>query len=1203
MKKSLVASIAVGLGVVFACQASYTELEYIQGTGSTGKQWIYTGFTPTSETRLEMKVRFMSIGANQAIYCARTSGDVDSLTGFLMQNGNLRFDYRVADTGRTLSDKMAVDTDYVIVVDGRTQAVSANGQNLPALTYVKNSRAAGAAFDAGSTLALFASHQLGTSFSPTTATSSMDTFGSYRLYYLRAFDAEGNLVADFRPARDDAATAGSVAAYGVYDRVGKVFYPNRGTKTFEVGAPLVGAGGTLVVANDAIIAVPSAATVPAAGSRPCAADEHVACSATPFVNEAETLQGAPVGYTLETLDRATGLWSAPVFHAGTSCDYVQSGTDAVRLTWKWEIERTADLLTPIRDGLQYRLDASDRASLDVDENGDVTAWRSNLGDLDITFNAESALDCPYYNPNAFGDGIPGVVFGIEKDGYTVRYDYGTNQHTGNMIAEKETTNATVILVMKTSANNATINYLWGCDNTSKGLSGGTASGYSISVSRSICDISLYVNGEKKWLAGEMRDDYYPYTFNIPVWVFANRTNALVWAKTGLGNCRRNYGNSSEGPRSMNGPIAEVLVWDRPLTDDERIYMDEYVRRKWLRKGVGAVWTGEGATPDWNDADNWSPKTVPASGQQVILEDAAVSLASGERYETANIAAVGGSTLSVNGATLVGSTAFPANLQLAFSGICGFDVPVDKTLTLNGQPAFAAGTTLTVLNRGTLAAGADWTGAGVTLDLASGAFDLKGTTQTFAAVTGGHGQVVNSTDEPGTLVLDTGATGESSLEARVADNVIVRRTGNGELKVAGQIDNTEVTSLEGGLTTATTEELPTIEGCILHLDATRLDSIVTNEEGFVTSWRSLTRPDFSFDAVLTDMTKVPYYNPEAMGGRGAISFGQVKGTTTKQITYLVSSITDYTQLKKEFPIRTFFFVLWHRTFRQFDCPLGSSSGDKFIYRGSSATGNDSSTFGTYGCDGGDVWVNGECLYDGFQSPAYTNAALAANVEAYGTFGLRAKKEFPMIGSDTELVAVRRKNTAYDWGGYIPAVGGENQYNRFIDGWFCEAVAYDRVLSDDEFKRVQNYLMRKWDVKPRSTVPNGGAFAPTAKLALKGGATLDLGLGDETQTVAQVTVTGPATVTNGVLRAGAYVFGYGADGVLPALTVTSPLDLADATLAFEGPARKLETGKVILAPGGLLGDFSSVDWGEATPSTVTKRGRFVRIGELGLMLFVK
>ena len=1200
MKKSLVALIAVGLGVVFACQASYTELEYIQGTGSTGKQWIYTDFTPTSSTRLEMKVRFMSIGANQAIYCARKSGDVDSLTGFLMQNGNLRFDYKVGDTGRTLSDKMAVDTDYMIVVDGGTQAVSANGQNLPALTYAKNSRAAGAAFDAGSTLALFASHQLGTSFSPTTATSSMDNFGSYRLYYLRAFDAEGNLVADFRPARDDAATAGTVAAYGVYDRVGKVFYPNRGTKTFEVGAPLVGAGGTLVVANDATIAVPSAATVPAAGSRPCAADEHVACSATPFVNEAETLQGAPVGYTLETLDRATGLWSAPVFHAGSSCDYVQSGTDAVRLTWKWEVERTADLLTPIRDGLQYRLDASDRASLDIDENGDVTAWRSNLGDLDITFNAESALDCPYYNPNAFGDGIPGVVFGIEKDGYTVRYDYGTNQHTGNMIAEKETTNATVILVMKTSANNATINYLWGCDNTSKGLSGGTASGYSISVSRSICDISLYVNGEKKWLAGEMRDDYYPYTFNIPVWVFANRTNALVWAKTGLGNCRRNYSNSSEGPRSMNGPIAEVLVWDRPLTDDERIYMDEYVRRKWLRKGTGAVWTGAGATPDWKDAGNWSPKQVPAAGQQVILEDAEVTLSSG-RYEAAKIASVGDSSIDVDGATLVGGGSF--NLPMSFSGICGFDIPNGNTLTLSGQSVFSAGTTLTVLNRGTLAAASDLTDAGVTLDLASGAFDLKGTAQTFAAVTGGHGQIVNSTDEPGTLVVETAQEGASKLAARVTDNVIVRQTGNGELKVTGRLDNTEVTSLEGGLTTATTDELPALEGCVLHLDATRLDSIVTNEEGFVTSWRSLTRPDFSFDAVLTDMTRVPYYDPEAMDGRGAISFGQIKGTTTKQISYLVSSITDNTQLQKEFPARTFFLVLNHRSYISWDTPIGSSWGDKFLYRGNNQTGDNQATCYTYACNGGDAWVNGECLYSEFSSPFYTNATLAANVRDYKILGLRAKKDFPVYGVDTELVAVRRKNSAYDWGGYVPSVGGLVQHNRYFDGWFCEAVIYNRVLSDDEFKRVQNYLMRKWDVKPRSTVPNGGAFAPTAKLALKGGATLDLGLGDGTQTVAQVKVTGPATVTNGVLRAGAYVFGYGADGVLPALAVTSPLDLADATLAFEGPARKLETGKVILAPGGLLGDFSSVDWGKATPSTVTKRGSFVRIGELGLLLFVQ
>ncbi|MBO7721555.1 MAG: hypothetical protein J6T01_04020, partial [Kiritimatiellae bacterium] len=901
-----------------------------------------------------------------------------------------------------------------------------------------------------------------------------------------------------------------------------------------------------------------------------------------FDDPSGAIRATPVGYTLETLDRSTGEWSDPVAYAGTSYTHGQTGAAATRLTWRWSTGRAPAVLAPIENGLQYRLDASDISSLTTNEDGQVTEWRANAGALAIAFTNATKY-CPYYNANAFGDGLPGVVFGLCKDGKTKQY--ASYQYTSDLISNLATTNQTVMMVLKMSVQGSSMSYYWGPDRGSA-LIGATGSKYGVYCTDFVTD-SIYFNGVFQW---KMPDPYTTityknYTFNAPTWLCAVSASARGFALTGLGNSKRNFANSSEGPRSMYGPISEVLVWDRKLTDAERQYMDEYIRRKWILRGKNTVWTGSGLSTDWHDTANWSPSAVPVDGQTAVLSNATVSI-SGE-WSAPNLLMLGGN-------------------QVQFTGDCGVAVAEGKKLTLPECTVFNEGTTLTKYGLGTLAAGCDSTVDGVSLNFVNGVFDLNGTTQRFASVTGIHGTVTNSAETAGTLIVDTGAAdGEAKLTARVAGNAAVVRTGAGALAVGGMLDNTQGVALSGGATTATAAELPAIAGCVLHLDAKRFDSFDTNENGCVTCWRSLTNPDYRFDAPSTYEPRLPRYDPTAFDGLGGVSFGKDPVGGTNAMSYLAFNHTS-----ESLSIRTHFFVFRQRKNVLLGAVFGAVWGDSFIFRNIHGNSDSTSSWGTLNCDGGDAWVNGECIYDAFGAPSviYTNELLIANstnktygASRTGCLGLMHYYDDPKIGA-TELTAVRRKNSSYDWKlNYAPAIGATVQYTRYLDGWVGEIIFYDRILTDAEFRRVQKYLIDKWHVTPRSTVPNGGALHSGAELTLAAGAALDLGLGAFTQTVAKVTALGDAAVTNGALAISeALETRAGQGGEIPLLRLEGGIDLTGVDFTLSGATAE-SMGAVLQTDGAVTGPFRSVE--ARDPAAVRYRRHSVSYGVPGLLLFLR
>ena len=57
MNKCLIASVVACVGVSFTCHATYTQLQWMNATGTAGKQWINTGYTPAYTDRIECKFR------------------------------------------------------------------------------------------------------------------------------------------------------------------------------------------------------------------------------------------------------------------------------------------------------------------------------------------------------------------------------------------------------------------------------------------------------------------------------------------------------------------------------------------------------------------------------------------------------------------------------------------------------------------------------------------------------------------------------------------------------------------------------------------------------------------------------------------------------------------------------------------------------------------------------------------------------------------------------------------------------------------------------------------------------------------------------------------------------------------------------------------------------------------------------------------
>ena len=231
MKKLMFAAVAaVACAGAWAADlpAGYTELPYLESTYK-GLQWVLTDYVPEWDHRVICKFRVNQVGSweSPGVFCARgTAANDRSYAVMFGQGGNEHPSAPgalQAYTGGWAAPSAApffycdLNTDYEVDVNVALKKWCVDGGEL------WNTRDHNQ-FTAGSPLAIFCRHTLGEALSPESTFTVNDCMAG-RIYYLRAYDADGQLIHEFVPARDDNATEGT-KYFGFYDTVADKFWPN-----------------------------------------------------------------------------------------------------------------------------------------------------------------------------------------------------------------------------------------------------------------------------------------------------------------------------------------------------------------------------------------------------------------------------------------------------------------------------------------------------------------------------------------------------------------------------------------------------------------------------------------------------------------------------------------------------------------------------------------------------------------------------------------------------------------------------------------------------------------------------------------------------------------------------------------------------------------------------------------------------------------
>lgn len=187
------------------------EVEYLEATGT---QWISTPLKISSEGRLQVDASFNSwTGTNETLWCARTfsgSNQVDAIALFKLANGTLGWDVRPTGSTSRITVTYAGDSNRHSYKQD-AGALYIDGTQVATTTATVT--------ESGGPLYLFVSNYFdGTMTSP----------ASGRLYSVKYWDANGNLVMDLIPVRLNS------TGY-LYDKVSGQLFENAGTGAFGVG--------------------------------------------------------------------------------------------------------------------------------------------------------------------------------------------------------------------------------------------------------------------------------------------------------------------------------------------------------------------------------------------------------------------------------------------------------------------------------------------------------------------------------------------------------------------------------------------------------------------------------------------------------------------------------------------------------------------------------------------------------------------------------------------------------------------------------------------------------------------------------------------------------------------------------------------------------------------------------------------------------
>ena len=283
-------------------------------------------------------------------------------------------------------------------------------------------------------------------------------------------------------------------------------------------------------------------------------------------------QGNNVVMSKQPIVTGTGSWG----FVGAGNTTLLAGTNALS-TVSGAVSIDTGSLTllgnPVTEGLVVALDASKTDTILADANGAVTNWISRAGAINFSHNV--LANCPTYDPNAF-NGRGAVVFGS---------NYLGSVTSTRLNSSTTTTNKTVFIVTRmTGAQSSEWPGIWG------------RSGQDLGGIRPLANLTqwiipgdgndfcngtggrAFVNGVEKFANTEVGTTGHiltQYAGNNAIW----STNIM----TTVGHYF--YGQPL---RYYKGEIAELLVYDRYVTDAEREAIEKYLNAKWVDGAGGPV---------------------------------------------------------------------------------------------------------------------------------------------------------------------------------------------------------------------------------------------------------------------------------------------------------------------------------------------------------------------------------------------------------------------------------------------------------------------------------------------------------------------------------------------------------------------------------------------------------------------------------------
>ena len=274
-----------------------------------------------------------------------------------------------------------------------------------------------------------------------------------------------------------------------------------------------------------------------------------------------------------------------------------------------------------------------------------------------------------------------------------------------------------------------------------------------------------------------------------------------------------------------------------------------------------------------------------------------------------------------------------------------------------------------------------------------------------------------------------------------------------------------------------EDLPVTSGLAVHLDAKDGTFVETDDAGCVSAWQDLGHLAnvFTTDAWnTTHADSVPRYDATAFDGQGAVRFGRKPdGTFTPtgliSSQFLLTNKTVFIVFRRDPDANGSTVPGWKDSNTPRDHLLSRSTVNTVVST-IDATGYDNWYVASPGVQEKDAfWLCGERVFDAARH--YTNSAVYVVADGRSTF------PDPTRGRN-EIIAIRRDPERYEsaakslWLGSefdtsarllcLGRCGSKNYETQMFAGWIAEVVTYDRALPDDEFLRVQNALIDKWDV---------------------------------------------------------------------------------------------------------------------------------------------